>query len=67
MTEAMKKVSAEPCHCVRCDWCGGTGMERCGDYLGSRETCDECGGLGIVETCDRCQLLQEMDWEEQES
>jgi hypothetical protein len=52
MTEAIKTVANEPCHCVRCGDCGGS------------ETCDSCGGSGISETCDRCQLLDEMDHED---
>jgi hypothetical protein len=64
MTEAMKKVSAEPCRCITCSFCGGSGRERCGDYMGMSEPCEECGGRGIVECCDRCQLLEEMDDEQ---
>lgn len=73
MTDEMKKVASEPCWCVRCGECDGTGnvwfafggREYLGrirsDDLDEMETCEECGGSGIHETCDRCQLLREMD------
>lgn len=71
-----KKVEAEPCRCVNCGECRGSGSvwfafggkeylgnSRCDD-LDELETCEGCGGSGIVETCDRCQLLEEMDYDE---
>lgn len=69
----MRKVSAEPCTCVRCSACDGTGsywVDIGGRYIGSHrsddlsemEYCEECSD-GIVEVCDRCQLLEEMDHE----
>ena len=72
MTEEAKKVSAEECRCVRCGDCGGGGtiyLDWRGNYLGSHrsddmdepEPCEQCGGSGIVETCSRCQLLEDMD------
>lgn len=71
MTEEMTRVSAEPCRCVSCPNCDGRGsyaVNMRGQYIGpSRtddlddlETCESCGGSGITETCDRCQLLEEM-------
>lgn len=74
MTEGMKRVSAEPCRCVSCPDCGGKGsyaVDMRGRYVGpyltddldDLETCESCGGCGITETCDRCQLLEEMDHE----
>lgn len=60
------KVNAEECRCVRCSWCGGSGRERCGDYLGDSECCDECGGSGIVQNCERCQLLTDLGYELEE-
>jgi hypothetical protein len=71
--EERKKVSDEPCGCIRCSWCAGSGsywLDMHGKYLGQSrrddldelEICEECGGSGIVESCDRCQLLQEDDW-----
>jgi hypothetical protein len=70
-TEARAKVAVEPCACVRCGACGGSGtiwLDFRGRYLGNSrcddldemEPCDECSG-GIVEVCERCQLLEEMD------
>ena len=72
MTEEMQKVAAEACHCVRCGDCNGSGniwFDFRGRYLGRGhcddmdeiETCEQCGGRGIVESCSRCQLLDEMD------
>lgn len=72
MTEAMKKVSDEPCRCVNCHDCNGSGsiwLDFRGRYLGSSrcddldelEICESCGGCGIVETCSRCEMLEEMD------
>lgn len=72
MTEEMKRVAAEPCHCVSCGDCGGSGsiwVDFKGRYLGNyrsddfdeMEPCDTCGGSGTSETCDRCQLLEEME------
>lgn len=81
MQKAMDAVEARPCQCVICYECGGSGnvwysfggIDR-GKYLGSSrwddldemETCDVCGGRGIVETCDRCLELEELDIAEQE-
>lgn len=72
---ARDKVAAEPCRCVTCGDCGGSGnvwFSFGGEYLGNRrcddldsmEPCEDCGGSGIVETCDRCQLLMEMDYDD---
>lgn len=72
MTEESKRVSAEPCRCVSCHDCDGKGnyaVNMRGQYIGPSRTddlddiemCESCGGSGIIETCDRCQLLEEMD------
>lgn len=74
MTEEIKRVEAEPCRCVPCADCEGSGsywVDSWGRYTGQHrsddldemEPCDTCGGSGISETCDRCQLLTEMDYE----
>jgi hypothetical protein len=74
VSSAIDKVRSEPCRCVRCGDCGGTGsiwVDHRGRYLGSHrsddldemEPCDQCSG-GIVEVCDRCQLLDEMEHDE---
>ena len=57
------RVNAEPCECVSCSFCGGSGRDRCGDYMGSSEPCEECGGSGITEACDRCRYLEDLDRE----
>lgn len=72
MTEEMEKVAAEPCHCVSCGECDGNGriwLDFSGRYLGNHrrddldqmDSCDSCGGSGIVETCSRCELLDELE------
>lgn len=64
--DAIDKVSKEPCRCVRCKDCSGTGKVRFDgvycleDY--DLELCDTCVGSGISEICFRCILL-EMDHE----
>lgn len=69
--EAIRKVESEPCRCVTCDSCGGTGsiwVDLHGNYLGRHrsddmdnpEPCEECRN-GVVEVCERCQLLEEME------
>ena len=63
MTEAMKKVCAEPCLCVTCTYCNGTGYIRytpLDQFNDETEPCDSCSG-GVSEVCDRCQLLTEME------
>lgn len=53
------------CTCVPCSVCGGTGsiwLDFNGRFLGSHrsddldemDVCEDCGGSGIVETCDEC-------------
>jgi len=61
----IRKVEAEPCTCVRCGDCNGSGkdwLDPHGHYL--RKLCDACGGSGISKVCDRCQLLDEMGYED---
>lgn len=68
---AYDKVNAEPCRCVACPYCGGNGPywvdmgahygQHRSDDLDEMEYCEECGGSGVVETCDRCQLLKELE------
>jgi DnaJ-class molecular chaperone len=71
LKEAIAVESTKPCHCVRCSLCRGSGsvwFDLDGNYLGQvhcddmdeMETCDECGGSGIVEECERCEMLSQM-------
>lgn len=58
------KLEAEPCRCVTCGDCNGSGNieVRTGSYPEwDLESCEECGGSGITEVCTRCELLEEMD------
>lgn len=68
--EQIKQVEAEPCKCIQCGTCNGSGTIRI-DCPGwpewDLETCDECCGRGIIETCDRCQLLNDMDYQLEEA
>lgn len=72
--EAIAQVEKEACLCVQCGDCGGSGhyyVDMRGHYLGQHrgddldemETCDTCGGSGISESCDRCQLLRDLDYD----
>ena len=77
MTQEAKRVAEKPCQCVSCPECGGSGTvwfafpgpDRGGEYLGNHrsddldemEMCPHCGGRGIVEACDRCAELEEME------
>lgn len=63
------------CKCVSCSACGGSGNvwysfpgpDKGGKYLGNQrcddldemDTCSECGGRGVVETCYECQSAGE--------
>jgi hypothetical protein len=66
------KVEKEPCRCIRCDMCAGQGNCRVDfdgrptdglDDLYNLETCEDCGGSGITDTCDRCSLLADLERE----
>lgn len=75
MSDEQARIEAEPCRCVTCSSCCGLGTIRVsydgagrtcepyGDDLDDLEMCEECHG-GIVEVCDRCRLLEEMDQEQ---
>jgi DnaJ-class molecular chaperone len=62
----IKQVSQEPCACVICPDCKGSGNIRVEDPMNmpfdDLEPCDYCHG-GISETCDRCQLLNDLDYQ----
>jgi hypothetical protein len=76
----IRDIEARPCECVSCSECDGSGnvwfafggKKYLGrsrwDDLDEMETCDTCGGSGIMETCDRCSELDAAyaDLEEQE-
>lgn len=63
------ELNKEPCKCVSCPTCRGTGKLSVPDPLNEPFddliTCDECDE-GIIEECDRCQLMGELLHEELE-
>jgi len=62
--DEIAKLNAEPCTCVRCSFCGGSGTVRLETDSWPEwdlDTCDECQGSGIVEDCDRCLFLSELE------
>ena len=59
---SLGELKREPCRCVICGDCNGSGQVRVrtgGFPEWELETCGTCYGYGTVETCDRCQLLEE--------
>ena len=67
LSVARKSLENQPCTCVSCSFCNGLGTYRVDTNSWPEydlETCDECHGSGIVETCNRCQELIEMDYDE---
>ncbi len=74
MSDWRKQLEAEKCTCEYCPTCNGTGnvwYDFAGRYLGnsrcddldSMESCDECRG-GITDVCERCQMLEDLDHDE---
>lgn len=76
MTNSAQAVRRQ-CECVSCGECRGSGRVWFffgGDYLGNSrcddldqmETCEECGGGGIIELCEYCQddrdTQEELPW-----
>lgn len=66
MNPERAKVLAEPCHCTRCSMCRGSGRVYKG-FWDDAEPCEDCGGLGVTDSCDRCQLLAEMDHDDEDA
>lgn len=64
---AVEQVSKDLCRCVRCGECRGQGNVRAELNLADfdLETCEGCGGSGITEVCDRCQLLGELEHDDE--
>jgi hypothetical protein len=62
--QLIAEVEREQCHCLACGVCNGRGYLPTFDYralMDESDTCDECGGSGLAEVCDRCQLLEDLD------
>lgn len=65
MSLTREAVAAEPCECVCCVMCSGTGRIQVDHWSGyDTEPCEDCDD-GIVEVCRRCQYLA--DWDEQKA
>lgn len=63
MLRERERVSAEPCKCVRCVMCSGTGRIRVDHWSGyDTEPCEDCDN-GIAEVCGRCEYLADLDRE----
>lgn len=68
--EEKARLNAQPCTCVRCGMCNGNcnvrvqGQNMPFDDL---DTCPECHGAGITETCGRCMELIEIDNDERDA
>jgi hypothetical protein len=66
--EWVKKLEVEPCECIRCEMCHGTGTLYFSfgrfigpsrhDDLDDPEPCEFCRG-GIAEECGRCTMLND--------
>lgn len=57
-------ILARRCQCVSCANCRGTGSAwyATGGYPEEDvETCAECSGSGITESCERCDDLEELE------
>lgn len=63
------------CTCVRCPECHGRGsvwFSFSGEYLGDHrcddfdemEPCEECGGSGVIKTCDECIDARDEEFEQ---
>lgn len=61
------------CKCVCCPMCNGSGsiwvdvrtgraIDGCHDDLDDLETCPECRGAGISETCEECEEGDGREW-----
>jgi len=73
MRDALKLLYAKPCTCVSCGDCGGSGniwinSDGAGRFIGmghwddlsELEPCESCRG-GIIETCERCMEIEELE------
>lgn len=60
--EAYEQLAKTECQCVRCGECHGSGFVPF-FYMGMEESerCVECYGDGIIEVCDRCRELEELE------
>lgn len=66
-SEYRKQLESQPCKCVSCGACGGSGQVEydTGSYPEwDLESCYECDGSGTTECCQRCEDLAELDREE---
>lgn len=80
--EEIKRLESEPCTCVICPDCNGTGSawwsfghkkylgKHRWDDLDELEPCENCHN-GVIESCDRCYMLADLenqrDWQEEQA
>jgi DnaJ-class molecular chaperone len=66
--ELIDSVQQEPCRCVYCGVCGGSGQIKVEDRSQPEgwdlDTCYACDGSGLEDVCERCLFLEEIDQEE---
>jgi DnaJ-class molecular chaperone len=58
------------CHCVCCAACGGSGQVEYQTHSYPEwdlETCEDCGGTGITETCESCQIAREVEMDQEDA
>ena len=62
-----KELNAQPCDCITCGTCHGTGRMRdqySEPWVDEYQSCYDCDG-GVTDTCDRCRLLIEIEHDEE--
>ncbi len=55
------------CRCVYCAACGGSGEVEYRYPEWDLETCDDCGGSGITETCESCQMARDVEMDQEDA
>lgn len=63
MDSYLRELYDKPCECITCTDCRGFGqIDDPMDYSGRYpETCWGCDGHGVVEVCDRCHEIAEVE------
>lgn len=58
--ESLKALYKEPCTCVICFDCRGSGDSDLDNFDGA-DQCFMCHGSGIIEECQRCMDIAELE------